>query len=106
MPMPRNYSHLVAFALEHPWAITPPMRAVVAEVLARRLAGVDADEAAVTAALEARATREVPVPSGGNVAVIPIAGVIAPRMNLFTETSGGTTFESLTQQLQAAVADP
>lgn len=106
MPTSRNYAHLVAFALEHPWAITPPMRAVVADILARRLAGVDADEAVIAAALEARATREVAVPTGGTVAVIPLAGVIAPRMNLFSETSGGTTFEALTRQLQGAVADP
>jgi signal peptide peptidase SppA len=38
--------------------------------------------------------------------VIPLFGVVAPRMNLFTEVSGGTTFEALTAQLQAAVADP
>lgn len=106
MPTPRNYAHLVAFALEHPWAITAPMRAVIADILAKRLAGFDADEDAVAAALEARATRDVAVPSGGSVAVIPIAGVIAPRMNLFTEASGGTSFEALTKQLQAAVADP
>lgn len=106
MPTLRNYAHLVAFALEHPWAITPPMRVLIAEILARRLAGFDADDEAVTAALEARATRDVPVPSGGSVAVIPIAGVIAPRMNLFTEASGGTSFEALTAQLQKAIADP
>jgi len=106
MSMPRNYSHLVAFALEHPWAITPPMRALIAEVLARRLAGLDADESVIGAALAARATREVPVPSGGQVALIPLFGTVAPRMNLFTEMSGGTTFEALTAQLQAAVADP
>jgi signal peptide peptidase SppA len=106
MPTPRNYAHLVAFALEHPWAITPTMRAVIADILAKRLAGYDADDDAVAAALEARATRDMPVPSGGSVALIPITGVIAPRMNLFTEASGGTSFEALTKQLQAAVADP
>jgi len=106
MPTPRNYAHLVAFALEHPWAITPPMRALIADILARRLAGLDADDAAIAAAIEARATRDVPVPTGGSVAVIPVQGVISPRMNLFTETSGGTTFEALTKQLQATVSDP
>jgi signal peptide peptidase SppA len=106
MPTPRNYVHLVAFALEHPWAITPPMRALIADILARRLAGLDPDDAVIAAALEARATRDMPVPSGGSVALIPMHGVISPRMNMFTETSGGTTFEALTKQLQAAVADP
>ncbi len=106
MPTPRNYAHLVAFALEHPWAITPPMRAMIGDILARRLAGVDADDATIAAALEARATRDVPVPTGGSVALIPMYGVISPRQNLFTETSGGTTFEALTKQLLAATNDP
>jgi signal peptide peptidase SppA len=106
MPTPRNYAHLVAFALEHPWAVTPSMRGLIADILARRLAGLDSDDAAIAAALEARATREVPVPTGGTVALIPLHGVISPRMNLFTETSGGTTAEALTKQTQAAVNDP
>ena len=106
MPTPRNYVHLVAFALEHPWAITPPMRALIADILARRIAGLDPDDAAIAAAIEARATRDMPVATGGSVALIPMHGVISPRMNLFTEASGGTTFEALTAQLQAAVHDP
>lgn len=105
--MPRNYDHLVAFALEHPWAITPNMRALIAGILARRMAGHhEADDAAILAAQEARAAREHPVPTGGVVRVIPVSGVIAPRMNLFSEMSGGTTFEALTAQLQQATADP
>jgi len=40
------------------------------------------------------------------VALIPLHGIISPRQNLFTETSGGTTFEGLTKQLQSAVNDP
>jgi len=106
MTFSRNYAHLVAFALEHPWALTAPMRSLIADILARRIAGLESDDAAIAAALEARSTREVPVTTGGVVAVIPLFGVVAPRMNLFTEVSGGTTFESLTAQLQAAVADP
>ena len=49
---------------------------------------------------QARATRDVAVRGGGLVAVLPIHGVIAPRMNLLSEVSGGTTFEGLTKQLQ------
>lgn len=101
-----RYDHLVAFALEHPWAVTPAMRAIIAGILAQRLAGEEADDATIAAALDARSTRDIPVPTGGTVAVIPLFGVIAPRMNLFSEMSGGTTFEALGKQLQAAVADP
>lgn len=102
-----RYEHLVAFALEHPWAITASMRAIIANILARRIAGEDADEEAIALAVQARDTRQYPIQStGGVVAVIPMAGVIAPRMNLFSDMSGGTSFESLSKQLAAAVSDP
>lgn len=108
--MPRkaggSYEHLIAFALEHPWAITPNMLGVIAGVLASRIAGDDPDAAALALAQELRAAREVPVSSGGVVRVIPMYGVIAPRMNMLSEMSGGTTFDSLTKSLQEAVADP
>src|SRR5215831_11740109 len=87
---PGRYDHLIAFALDHPWAITPSMRAIVAGILAHRLAGEEPDQGAIAAALEARATQSV-AGTDGAVALIPIGGVIAPRMNLFSDASGGTT---------------
>ena len=103
-------AHLLSFALEHPWAITAGMLATIADLLARHLTGAPSDPAAIAAALVARSNR-VPAPygtprGGGTIAVIPIFGVVAPRMNLLSETSGGTSFETLTSQLRAAVADP
>jgi signal peptide peptidase SppA len=35
-----------------------------------------------------------------------VHGVIAPRLNMMSDMSGGTTFEGLTQQLQEALAVP
>lgn len=101
-----SYDHLAAFALEHPWAITPNMLSVIAGIIASRIAGEPPDTAALALAQEMRAAREVPVASGGSVRVIPLHGVIAPRMNLMSEMSGGTTFESLTALLHQAEADP
>jgi len=95
------YDHVLSFALEHPWAVTPTMRQTVANILARRLAGQD-----TVPDLSALVPRDsLPQPKRGTVAVIPVYGVIAPRMNLLTEFSGGTTFEALSGQLQAALAD-
>jgi signal peptide peptidase SppA len=103
---PHTYDHLAAFALEHPWALTDNMREVVANTIARRLAGMDDDEDGIARAQQARDTRDVAVRGGGLVAVLPLHGVIAPRMNMLSEISGGATFEGLTKQLNAAVADP
>jgi signal peptide peptidase SppA len=101
-----RYDHLIAFALEHPWAVTPAMRTLIAGILARRVAGEDADVEAIARARALQETRAVAVPDGGSVALIGLSGVIAPRMNMFSDISGGTTFEGLTKQLRQAVADP
>lgn len=103
---PHTYDHLAAFALEHPWALTDNMREVIANTIARRLAGMDDDDDGIARAQQARETRDLAVRGGGLVAVLPLHGVIAPRMNLLSEISGGATFEGLTKQLNAAVADP
>ncbi len=96
-----NYDHVVGFALSHPWAVMPEMLSVIAGILARRIAGVDVERAEIEAALVNR--KNLPQPRAGSVAIIPIYGVLAPRMNLMSEMSGGTTYEKLTGQLRAAV---
>jgi signal peptide peptidase SppA len=99
----KTYEHVLAFALEHPWNLTEPMLTLVASILARRIAGEDVDRAEVEAALVNR--KNLPQPRQGTVAVIPIYGVLAPRMNLFSEMSGGTSYQQLSQQLRAAMSD-
>jgi signal peptide peptidase SppA len=101
--MSKHYDHVLAFALEHPWAVTASMRRIIAGILAQRIAGGDPDPAAIQAALVSR--KNLPQPAKGTVALIPIYGVIAPRLNLVSDFSGGTTFEALTQQLHAAMAN-
>jgi signal peptide peptidase SppA len=100
--MKGRYDHVLSFALEHPWNLERAMLRVVAGILARRLAGQDADDAAIAAALVDR--KNLPQPRAGSVAIIPVYGVIAPRMNLFSDFSGGTTFESLSRSLGKAMA--
>ena len=97
-----KYEHVLGFALEHPWAITPSMRALIAGILARRIAGQEADPLELAALVN---RKNLPQPKRGGVAVIPIYGTIAPRMNMLSEMSGGTTFETLTAQLEDAMAN-
>jgi signal peptide peptidase SppA len=101
--MTGRYEHVLSFALAHPWAVMPEMRSVIASILARRVAGVEVERAEIEAALVNR--KNLPQPRAGSVAIIPVYGVIAPRMNLLSEFSGGTTFEKLTGQLRAAMGD-
>lgn len=42
----------------------------------------------------------------GSVAVIPVYGVLANRMNLMSETSGGTSLQGVTKAYRQSLADP
>jgi signal peptide peptidase SppA len=101
----KRYLHLLSFALDHPWALTPGMLHVVATIIGDRLAGMKADSATIAAAVAQRRDAG-PQPGRGGVAVIPMYGVLAPRANLLTEASGGTSFEALTGALRSAVDSP
>lgn len=96
---PHTYDHLVGFAVTSPWAIEREMLAVIATILGRRLAGDDTGPDTIALA----GHRDIVTPPTG-VAVLPMHGVIAPRMNMFSEISGGTTFEQATKDLRDAVA--
>ena len=100
--MRKGYEHVLGFALQ-PWNCLPEMLTVIAGILAHRIAGLDLDQATIEAALVNR--KNLPQPRVGSVAVIPIYGVLAPRMNLVSEMSGGTSYQKITSQLREAVAD-
>jgi capsid assembly protease len=102
--MSTRYAHLLSFVVDHPWAITPEMGSLIAQILARQVAGLKASDEDLAAALVNR--DNLPQPKqGGGYAVLPIHGVIAPRMNLLSNISGGTTFEGLSQQLEELMAN-
>lgn len=98
----RHYDHVLSFALSHPWAIESAMMPIISGILARHIAGHDM-RAEAEAALQNR--QNLPQPRAGSIAIIPMHGVLAPRMNLMSETSGGTTFEKLTSQLHEAMGN-
>jgi len=77
------------------------MLGVVADVLARRIAGHTLTAAELDAALTKR--DRLPQPDTGAVAVIPVHGVLVPRGNLFSDVSGMTSLDKLRSQLQAAL---
>jgi signal peptide peptidase SppA len=108
MSKPHALDRVMTWARQ-PWALTDDMLATVFDVLDRRLReGAHALDDQAVAALTARMA-DAPrphAPAGGGVALIPLQGVIAPRINMVSDISGGTTFEGTEQALQAALADP
>jgi signal peptide peptidase SppA len=99
---PHSLDRVLSLAVEYPWAITPTMLPIVARVLGQRLASeTPLDLSAFTGSRPTPATT-----APGGVALIPLHGVIAPRMNLLSDISGGTTFEAASTALAQAVANP
>lgn len=92
--------------MNSPWAITPDKLREIQACYSAHLRGEKGDIAAIEAKLgRPLANERQPYAVTDGVAVIRLEGVIAKRMNLFTQISGGTSTEQATQDLRAALAD-
>jgi signal peptide peptidase SppA len=108
LPRAHACDRVLSMAL-YPWAITGPMLSVVANILGHRLAG----DALDTTTLEKRppvgltiVNSGAPAGTSGGAAVLPLHGVLAPRMNALSDISGGATYEQASQALAECVANP
>jgi signal peptide peptidase SppA len=106
-----RYARILAEFLTMPWALEPRQLATMAAILARRELGDrqiprsmdDEDYGVISAARQQRT--QVNTMLGGGIAVVPIYGVIMQRADLFSQMSGATSTESISQQLNAAIED-
>src|SRR5690606_33031983 len=96
-----KYQHVLSAFAAEPWAMERAKLSVIADFLAFKAAGgeVAADEMAarITKKQDGEIARRE-----GAVAVIPVYGVLAPKMDLMTEISGGTSYVGLQRALEAA----
>jgi len=92
--------------LTAPWAIEPAKLLEIQAIYATHLRGEKIDVAAVEKKLGRPLANE---PKGyqviDGVAVLPIEGVIAKRMNMFSQISGGVSTEMAVRDLAAAQQD-
>jgi signal peptide peptidase SppA len=93
--------------LNSPWAITPDRLESIHAIYAARLRGEDPD----LAGIEARIGRPLQNDSQGyevrdGAALVPLRGVLAQRMNLMSNISGGTSTELFARDIRQAVEDP
>ncbi len=104
-------NRIVAEFNSTPWAMLPSSLAMVHDVIARWSSGVrlSAEEiaAAVGVAPAEAAARRDSAASIGNVAVIPVLGIISQRANMITEVSSGagTSTEMVGKKIKSAASD-
>lgn len=107
----KTYHHLVSWALDQPWAVTPRMLQTIQGILAERLSGnIPSAEVIAGRIAEERELVAADARRGGRlsgaVAVMPVYGVLMQRMDMMMEMSGGTSTESLAKQFRALMNDP
>jgi capsid assembly protease len=105
----RDYSHLIAYVTGTCWALTAEKIAIIQEVLEMRAAGERFTAAELRARIadgHAQQGARAGAARAGNVAIVPIYGVIAHRASQVAPSTGGTSVEGIRQRLQAALADP
>jgi capsid assembly protease len=93
--------------LTNAWAIQPEKLSEILAIYATHLRGEQIDIKGIEARLGrplASEQQDYSVRDGG-VAVLPIEGVIAPKANLFTQISGGTSAQMVQTQLESALVD-
>lgn len=109
--MERRFGHLIQAVLARPWAIDElsPEWAAILDILELRASGDRLTDAEIHARIAAAAAQNGPRADGqstGKVRVIPLHGVISPRMGLMNDMSGGTTAEGFSRSFRQALADP
>lgn len=90
-----------------PWSIIPAMLEEIQQVYITHLRGEKIDIKAVEQKLGRPLNNEQkPYQVENGTAVIPIQGVIAKKMNMFSQISGGVSSEQVKKNFQEAMADP
>lgn len=96
-------TNVLRAVLETPWAILPHTLAVVMEIAARHARGERLTAEEVAARTNGRPGR--PGKIEGDIAVLPLSGVIVPRANLMTDVSGATSAERFGEAFRQLLAD-
>lgn len=97
--------HLNSFIFQHVWAIRPEKLAAIMELAAIRAEGRELTKAEIQSRM-GEGPSSISPRIVGSVGVLPIFGTIAPKMDLMTEMSGGSSIEGMQQTFRAMLADP
>ena len=98
-----RYDRILHTALASPWSIQEDQLQLLARIFARRSGEIEATEQEIKAAVDNR--RADGIQMAGDVAVLPLSGVIFPKSNLMTQASGATSLASWMNAYEALIAD-
>ena len=98
-----KYRHILSAFAAEPWAIMPEKLDALTDFLMFKADGGEFSSEELAARITKKQEAEI-VQADGAVAIIPIYGVLAQRMNMFADISGGTSYQMLGAQIRDAVA--
>jgi signal peptide peptidase SppA len=99
-----KYAHILLAVAAEFWAIDEAKLDQIVAFLALQADGEKLSAEEVQARITKQSERDV-ARRDGSVAVLPLRGVIANRMNMMSDISGGTSSEGFGRMFDAAVAD-
>ena len=100
-----KYQHVIQAVFNQPWAILPSVYATICEIVRMRSQGEWFSDEEIQARIGAAPVR-AGAARNGSVAVLPLYGIIAQRMSLMADMSGGVSTEQFGKAFQAALSDP
>jgi capsid assembly protease len=104
--MAKEYSRVLRAITEQPWAIRRSTLDTMCAVVSARVSGVELTKDEIQARLKTEAAARPTQQIIGTVGVIPVFGVLAQKMNLFLDISGGTSYQQLLKQFRDFRDDP
>jgi signal peptide peptidase SppA len=99
-----KYAHILLAVTEERWAIREDKLQAIIEFLEAQARGVKFSAEEIEARITNQRAQEA-AKQGGAVAILPLRGVIANRMGMMDDISGGTSSERFGQLFQSAVRD-
>jgi len=99
-----KFEHLLDAFTADPWAIQREKLGVLADILVARAEGEKLFSTEFAAAVSDARAKEV-AETDGKIAVIPIYGVLANKMDAFSAMSGGTSYAGIRKALHSALSN-
>ncbi|MBZ9943449.1 S49 family peptidase [Mesorhizobium sp. BR1-1-13] len=99
-----RFEHLLDAFMADPWAIQREKLGVLADILVARAEGEKLFSTEFAAAVSDARAKEI-AETDGKVAVIPVYGVLANKMDAFSAMSGGTSYAGIKRQLYGALSN-